>query len=94
MASVTGVGSRTCERSEPSCRESPAATFARFGPRSPRSVIRFRSGADRSLPLFLGYAERLRLDADTAVGAAQTIERQIARLEALIDEATAPAKRS
>lgn len=53
-----------------------------------------RSGADRSLPLFLGYAERLRLDADTAVGAAQTIERQIARLEALIDEATAPAKRS
>ncbi|MFM8563451.1 MAG: hypothetical protein ACKOCE_06105 [Acidimicrobiia bacterium] len=53
-----------------------------------------RSGADRSLPLFLGYAERMRLDADTAIGAVQTIERQIARLEALIDEATAAAKRN
>jgi hypothetical protein len=53
-----------------------------------------RSGADRSLPLFLGYAERVRLDADTAVGAVQSIERQIARLEALIDEASTPAKRS
>ena len=28
-----------------------------------------RSGSERSLPLFMGYAERLRLDADTAVGA-------------------------
>ena len=36
-----------------------------------------RSGSERSLPLFMGYAERLRLDADTAVGAAQVIERQI-----------------
>lgn len=53
-----------------------------------------RSGADRSLPLFLGYAERVRLDADTAVGALQSIERQIARLEALIDEASTPTKRS
>ena len=53
-----------------------------------------RSGADRSLPLFLGYAERVRLDADTAVGAVQSIERQIARLEALIDEASTPTKRS
>jgi len=53
-----------------------------------------RSGADRSLPLFLGYAERLRLDADTAVGAVQTIERQIARLEAMIAEASTPAKRN
>jgi uncharacterized coiled-coil DUF342 family protein len=53
-----------------------------------------RSGADRSLPLFLGYAELVRLDADTAVGAVQSIERQIARLEALIDEASTPAKRS
>jgi hypothetical protein len=53
-----------------------------------------RSGADRSLPLFLGYAERVRLDADTAVGAVQSIERQIARLEALIDDASVPAKRS
>jgi uncharacterized coiled-coil protein SlyX len=40
-----------------------------------------RSGAERSLPLFLGYVERLRLDADTAVGAAQVIERQLALLD-------------
>jgi len=40
-----------------------------------------RSGADRSLPLFLGYSERLRLDADTAVGATQVIERQLALLD-------------
>lgn len=44
-----------------------------------------RSGADRSLPLFLGYAERVRLDAETAVAAVESIERQIARLEAMID---------
>lgn len=40
-----------------------------------------RSGAERSLPLFLGYSERLRLDADTAIGATQVIERQIALLD-------------
>jgi hypothetical protein len=40
-----------------------------------------RSGAERSLPLFLGYVERLRLDADTAVGATQVIERQLALLD-------------
>jgi uncharacterized coiled-coil protein SlyX len=40
-----------------------------------------RSGADRSLPLFLGYAERLRLDADTATGVAQVIERRLTELE-------------
>lgn len=39
------------------------------------------SGAERSLPLFMGYAERLRLDADTAIGATQVIERQLALLE-------------
>jgi hypothetical protein len=43
-----------------------------------------RSGADASLPLFLGYAERLRLDTDTAIGAAQVIERQLSVLESLI----------
>ena len=52
-----------------------------------------RSGADRSLPLFFGYAERLRLDADTAVAATRTIERQIARLEELIEQASRPADR-
>ena len=53
-----------------------------------------RSGADRSLPLFLGYAERLRLDSDTAIAATQNIERQIARLEEIVDRATNPANRA
>ena len=47
-----------------------------------------RSGAERSLPLFLGYSERLRLDADTAIGATQVIERQLA----LLDERLAAAR--
>ena len=42
------------------------------------------SGAEESLPLFLGYSERLRLDADTAIGAAQVIERQLSELEQTI----------
>ena len=42
------------------------------------------SGAKESLPLFLGYSEHLRLDADTAIGAAQVIERQLAELEQTI----------
>jgi len=37
-----------------------------------------RSGSEASLPLFLDYLDRLRLDADTAVAAAETIERQLA----------------
>ena len=45
-----------------------------------------RSGAERSLPLFVGYAERLRLDADTAIGAVQVIERQLA----LLDDSSGP----
>lgn len=45
-----------------------------------------RSGADRSLPLFLGYAERLRLDADTATGVAQVIERRLVELEGRLDD--------
>ncbi len=49
-----------------------------------------RSGAAEALPLFLGYAERLRLDTDTAIGAAQVIERQLARLEAVTDPPAAP----
>ena len=40
-----------------------------------------RAGAEQSLPLFLGYSERLRLDADTAIGATQVIERQLALLD-------------
>lgn len=45
-----------------------------------------RSGADRSLPLFLGYAERLRLDADTAAGVAQVIERRLTEFEDRLDD--------
>jgi hypothetical protein len=40
-----------------------------------------RSGAEQSLPLLLGATERLRLDADTAIGATQVIERQLALLD-------------
>ena len=45
-----------------------------------------RSGSESVLPLHLGYAERLRLDADTAIGAVQVIERQIALLEQRLSE--------
>ncbi len=49
-----------------------------------------RSGSERSLPLFMGYAERLRLDADTAVGATQVIDRQIAQLQQRLDQLSVP----
>jgi hypothetical protein len=39
------------------------------------------AGSEQALPLFLGYSERLRLDADTAIGATQVIERQLALLD-------------
>ncbi len=39
------------------------------------------AGAEQALPLFVGYSERLRLDADTAIGATQVIERQLALLD-------------
>ena len=42
-----------------------------------------RSGSESSLPLFLGYLDRLRLEADTAVAAAETIERQLAEMREL-----------
>jgi len=42
-----------------------------------------RSGSESSLPLFLGYLDRLRLDADTAVAAAETVERQLAEMREL-----------
>lgn len=44
-----------------------------------------RHGAGESLPLFLGYTERLRLDAETAVGVAQVIERRLLELEDRLD---------
>ena len=48
------------------------------------------AGAEQSLPLFLGYSERLRLDADTAIGAAQVIDRQLAQLEERLTAAASP----
>lgn len=50
-----------------------------------------RAGSERALPLFLGYTERLRLDTDTAIGAAQVIERQLALLEDLVAASDKPA---
>jgi len=44
-----------------------------------------RSGAEQSLPLFLGYLERLRLDADTAVAAVDVIERQLAEMRTIAE---------
>ena len=44
-----------------------------------------RSGAEQSLPLFLGYLERLRLDADTAVAAVEVIERQLAEMRTIAE---------
>ena len=49
-----------------------------------------RSGSERSLPLFMGYAERLRLDADTAVGATQVIERQIDQIQHRLNQMSPP----
>lgn len=49
-----------------------------------------RSGSERALPLFLGYAERLRLDADTAIAATQVIERQLALLDERLGAAQSP----
>jgi hypothetical protein len=49
-----------------------------------------RSGSERSLPLFMGYAERLRLDADTAVGATQVIERQIDQIHQRLNQMSPP----
>lgn len=48
-----------------------------------------RSGGEAALPLFMGAAERLRLDADTAIAATQVMERQLALLESQRD-ATRP----
>jgi hypothetical protein len=38
----------------------------------------------------MGYAERLRLDADTAVGAAQVIERQIDQIHQRLNQMSPP----
>jgi hypothetical protein len=44
-----------------------------------------KTGSEAGLPLFLGYAERFRTDADTVVGASVVIDRQLQRLERQVD---------
>lgn len=48
------------------------------------------AGAPTGLPLFVGFAERLRTDAETAVGAVEIIDRQLRRLETILSTATEP----
>ena len=48
-----------------------------------------RSGADEALPLFHGYLERVRTDAETSLSATQVIERQLATLDERLRELTA-----
>lgn len=50
-----------------------------------------RSGADEALPLFHGYLERVRNDAETSLSAAQVIERQLAKLDERIEQLTSRA---
>lgn len=43
-----------------------------------------RAGSADTLPLYLGYAERLRVDTETSVSAVKAIEQQIAELRELV----------
>lgn len=43
-----------------------------------------RAGSADTLPLYLGYAERLRVDTETSVSAVKAIEQQIAELKELV----------
>lgn len=44
-----------------------------------------RGGGEQVLPLFLGAADRLRLDADSAIAVTEVIERQLALLDARLE---------
>jgi hypothetical protein len=44
-----------------------------------------RAGAGEVLPMFLGYAQRFRTDADTMVGVTELIDRQLAEITAQVD---------
>jgi hypothetical protein len=52
-----------------------------------------RSGAGDVLPLFLGYAERFRTDADTMVGVTELVDRQLAMIAEQVDRLLAVAER-
>ena len=43
-----------------------------------------RAGSADTLPLYLGYAERLRVDTETSVSAVKAIESQIAELKDVV----------
>ncbi len=43
-----------------------------------------RDGSADTLPLYLGYAERLRVDTETSVSAVKAIEEQIAELKDVV----------
>jgi len=48
-----------------------------------------RAGSEDVLPLFLGYAQRFRTDADTMVGVTELIDRQLAAIEQQVDRLVA-----
>ncbi|MGH9133541.1 MAG: hypothetical protein ACRDZZ_06370 [Ilumatobacteraceae bacterium] len=52
-----------------------------------------RSGAGDVLPLFLGYAERFRTDADTMVGVTELVDRQLAAITEQVERLVAVAER-
>ena len=52
-----------------------------------------RAGSEEGLPLFLGYAERFRTDADTMVGVTELIDRQLAMITRQVERLTAAADR-
>ena len=47
-----------------------------------------RSGSGEVLPMFLGYAQRFRTDADTMVGVTELIDRQLALITAQVERLT------
>jgi hypothetical protein len=50
-----------------------------------------RAGSQDVLPMFLGYAQRFRTDADTMVGVTELIDRQLALITEQVDRLTAAA---
>jgi hypothetical protein len=48
-----------------------------------------RAGAPDVLPMFLGYAQRFRTDADTMVGVTELIDRQLALITEQVDRLVA-----
>lgn len=53
-----------------------------------------RAGSGEVLPMFLGYAERFRTDADTMIGVTELVERQLAQITDQVERLTAVAERA